>query len=66
MSAGYLSARHAAEYLDMTFRAFDQWTRREGIPCLRIGRTRRYTRESLDRALKTISLRPRRTLRKVS
>lgn len=55
--SGYLNARSAAAYLDMTFCAFDQWARRYGIPCERRGRIRLYTRATLDRVVKTMGRR---------
>lgn len=59
MSDGYLSTKHAAEYLDLSVRAFDQAVRRHGIPCKRIGRLRRFVKADLDRALDAMSRRPR-------
>ena len=58
MSAGYLSTRHAAEYLDLTVRAFDQAVRRLGIPHHRIGRLRRFKASELDAVLDAMSKRP--------
>lgn len=63
---GYLSARHAAEYLDLTYRAFDQAVRQHGIPYKRLGRLRRFAKADLDRVLEAHSLRPRTKLRAVS
>lgn len=64
MSDGYLSARSAAAYLDLTYKAFDQAVRRHGIPCKRLGRLRRFLKADLDRALDAMSQRPK--LRRVS
>lgn len=60
----YLTAHQAAEYLKCSYRAFDQWARRNGVPCLRRGRIRLYKVSTLDRALEAIAARP--TLRRVS
>lgn len=54
---GYLSARHAAEYLDMPYRTFDKWVRREGVPHALVGRQRRFSRTTLDAVMKTLALR---------
>jgi excisionase family DNA binding protein len=59
MTPGYLSAKHAAEYLDLSYRAFDQAVRRHGIPHERIGRLRRFTPAALDAALKAMGQRPK-------
>lgn len=48
---GYLSARSAAAYLDMTYGAFDQAVRRLAIPHERIGRLRRFKKSTLDSML---------------
>lgn len=54
----YLSSRHAAEYLDLSYRAFDVWVRRYGVPHLRLGRQRRFEPAVLDQVLRTMSQRP--------
>lgn len=56
--SGYLTAQHAAEYLDMTVRAFDQFARRNGIPCARRGRIRLYRQATLDRVVTMMAERP--------
>ena len=61
--SGYLSPRHAAEYLDLTYRAFDQAVRRLGIPHKRLGRVRRFSKAALDRMLDAMT--DRQTLRRV-
>jgi excisionase family DNA binding protein len=53
----YLSAKHAAAYLDVPYRTFDKWVRREGIPHVWVGRQRRFSKATLDAVLKTIALR---------
>lgn len=62
MTDGYLSARSAAAYLDLTYRAFDQAVRRHGIPHERLGRLRRFRKADLDNVLKAMRQRP--TLRR--
>lgn len=57
MSAGYLTAKQAAEYVGTTYRGFDAWVRRHGVPCVRYGRHRRFTKDAIDRVLKTMALR---------
>lgn len=54
---GYLSSQSAAKYLDMTYAAFDQAVRRLGIPHGRLGRQRRFSKDTLDRVLKTMAMR---------
>lgn len=56
MSA-YLNARQAAEHLGKTYRGFDSWVRRHGVPCKRYGRERLFTIAQLDRVLSTMALR---------
>lgn len=58
MSGGYLSARHAAEYLDLTYEAFDKAVRKHGIPFKWFGRLRRFQKTDLDKALDAMSRRP--------
>jgi excisionase family DNA binding protein len=53
----YLTAAEAAEYVRKTYKAFDHLVRREGIPFVRIGRHRRFTRAQLDRVMRTMALR---------
>lgn len=60
MSA-YLSAKQAADYLGVTYRGFDQFVRRHGVPHLRYGRHRRFTTQTLDRVLQTMKLRLQRS-----
>lgn len=60
MTDGYLSARHAAEFLDMSYAAFDQAVRRLGIPCKKFGRLRRFRKADLERVMDAMSQRPRR------
>lgn len=62
----YLSSQHAAQYLDMTYEAFDKFVRREGVPHLRLGRKRLFEPKVLDDVVKAISLRQQRRLRAVS
>ena len=59
MTPGYLSTKHAAAYLDLTVRAFDQAVRRHGIPHARIGKLRRFKPADLDAVLTTMAQRPR-------
>lgn len=56
-AAGYLNAREAAEYLGVTYRSFDQWVRRHGVPHVRYGRVRKFKRDTLDRVLTAMALR---------
>ena len=58
----YLTAREAAEYLRTTYKGFDNWTRRHGVRCTeRRGRIRLYRKAALDRVIKTMALRPRKS-----
>lgn len=57
MTDGYLSARHAAAYLDMSYAAFDQMVRRQGIPHKRYGRIRRFLKSDLEAAGDVLRLR---------
>ena len=58
MSDGLLTAHEAARYLRTTYKGFDMWTRRHGVPCAeRYGRKRLYRKAALDRVLKTMALR---------
>lgn len=52
-----LTAREAAAYLRTTYRGFDVFVRRHGVPHERYGRKRLFRRAVLDRVLKTMSLR---------
>ncbi len=56
-SAAYLSAKQAAAYVGVTYRGFDQFVRRHGVPCERYGRKRLFKREALERVFKTMALR---------
>ena len=58
MKDGYLSTKHATEYLDMSPSAFGRAVRKHGIPHGRIGRLRRFRKDTLDRVLATMALRP--------
>lgn len=53
----YLTARQAAAYLGVTYKGFDCFVRRHGVPHLRYGRHRRFTAQTLDRVLQTMKLR---------
>lgn len=55
--AAYLSAREAAAHLGKSYRGFDQWVRRHGVPYKRYGRDRMFTVETLDRVMATMALR---------
>jgi excisionase family DNA binding protein len=55
--AGYLTAKDAAAYLGVSYRGFDQFVRRHGVPFKRYGRKRLFTRASLDRVVETMALR---------
>ncbi len=46
-----LSERQAAKYLNISLRTVINWRERGLIPFYRIGRTIRYSREQIDRAL---------------
>ena len=53
-----MTARESAEYLRTTYKGFDMWTRRHGVPCAeRYGRKRLYRKAALDRVLKVMALR---------
>jgi excisionase family DNA binding protein len=60
----YLTAHEAASYLKCSYRAFDHWVRRNGVPCLRRGRIRLYDVRVLDDVVRTMAQRP--ALRKAS
>lgn len=53
----YLTTQQAAAYLGVTYKGFDHFVRRHGVPCLRYGRHRRFTKQTLDRVLQTMKLR---------
>jgi excisionase family DNA binding protein len=55
----YLTAKQAADYVVKSYAAFDVWVRRHGVPYVRVGRHRRFTRPQLDRVMKTMALRVR-------
>lgn len=55
--AGYLAAKDAAAYLGVSYRGFDQFVRRHGVPYKLYGRKRLFTREALDRVVATMALR---------
>jgi excisionase family DNA binding protein len=57
MASGYLTAKEAAEYVGTSYRGFDQFVRRHGVPHVRYGRRRRFTKATLDRVLQTMALR---------
>jgi len=57
MTSPYLTAHEAADYVKKTYKGFDHWVRQAGVRPFRVGRHRRFTREQLDRAIKTESLR---------
>lgn len=55
IESNYLDAYNAADYLGMTYRAFDNLARRQGLqPDGNRGRARLYTRKTLDRLVQTI------------
>ena len=53
----YLTTKEAAEYLRTTVGGFDAFVRRHGVPYVRYGRHRRFLKETLDRVLKTMTVR---------
>ena len=57
MNTGYLTAKEAAAYVGSTYRGFDAWVRRHGVPCKRYGRHRRFQKETLDRVMDAMSRR---------
>ena len=57
MSDQLLTAHEAAVYLRTTYKGFDNWTRRHGIPCERYGRKRLFRKATLDRVLRTMAQR---------
>lgn len=57
MSA-YLTAAEAATYLRTTYKGFDHFVRRHGVPCVRRGRIRLFSQDTLDRVLRTMAMRP--------
>lgn len=62
----YLSAKQAAEYLGTTYRGFDAFVRRHGVPFVWYGAHRRFTKADLDKVLETMAERRRRTMRRAS
>jgi excisionase family DNA binding protein len=50
-SSSLMSEREAALYLKVSARTIVNWRQRGIIPFFRIGRTIRYSREQVDRAL---------------
>lgn len=57
MTGPYLRPKDAATYLGMSYKSFDAWVRKHGVPCKWIGRHRRFSQATLDRVLDTLSLR---------
>lgn len=53
----YLTTQQAADYLGVTYKGFDHFVRRHGVPYLKYGRHRRFTKQTLDRVLQTMKLR---------
>lgn len=53
-----LTAAEAAQYLRTTYKGFDEYARRHGVPCERYGRKRLFRRATLDRMLRTMAQRP--------
>lgn len=54
----YLTAAESAAYLKTTYKGFDHFVRRYGVPCVRRGRIRLFSQDTLDRVLRTMALRP--------
>ena len=50
-----LTAREAAAYCGQSYRGFDQFVRRHGVPCDWWGGQRRFRRETLDRVRKAMT-----------
>lgn len=68
VDAHWLNAQSAARYLDFpNVRAFYKWVDRAGITKLRCGRSLRFDRRELDRAIDptAIGLRSRKRLRRI-
>lgn len=61
MTSPYLTAREAAEYVRKSVKAFDHWVSRRGVSCVRAGRIRLFTKDTLDRVLRNDALKLRRT-----
>lgn len=59
MTGGYMSTRAAAEYLGLTYKAFDMHVRRQGIPFKWFGGLRRFAKADLERAMEAMSRRPK-------
>jgi excisionase family DNA binding protein len=47
-SSPWMTRRQVAEYLGVTTQTIDDWRRDEGFPYVRVGRTVRFDRETLD------------------
>ena len=50
-----LTSHEAAEYLRTTWKGFDNWVRRHGVPCERFGRKRLFRRSVLDRVIRVMA-----------
>lgn len=42
------TAKEAAALLHMSYRAFDDWVRRHGVPVLRTNHHRRFSQQTID------------------
>lgn len=56
--SGYLTAKQAAEYVGVTYRGFDVFVRRHGVPHDRYGRKRLFRKDTLDRVFRAMARRP--------
>jgi hypothetical protein len=63
VTSPYLNSREAAAYVRKSLKGFDHWVATRGVPYVRAGRIRLFTRDTLDRVLKN-DARPQ--LRRVS
>lgn len=57
MSGPWLRPKDAAKHVGMSYKTFDAWVKREGVPCSWIGSHRRFSQPTLDKVLTAISLR---------
>lgn len=58
MTGPWLRPKEAAAYVGMSYKAFDAWVRREGVPYKWVNqRHRRFSQPTLDRVIEVISLR---------
>ena len=57
MKGPWLRPKDAASYMGMSYKSFDAWVRKEGVPHSWIGRHRRFAQPALDRVMEVMAQR---------